>query len=180
MYLVPVVVPEIVPLLPVNELRPPDELTVFVIVTVPDAAEVFKFPAASEKLPDATVTVPEPLEVVKGVKVTEYEVPLPVKLDKAPPVALTSALVNDVELSLSEIETDTLEPAATVAEPTDAVGGIWSAGLIELLASDVAGDPELNVAVTVNVYEVPSVRPVTVHVRPVVVHVRLPELDVAV
>ena len=49
-----------------------------------------------------------------------------------------------------------------------------------MLASDVAGDPELNVAVTVNVYEVPSVRPVTVHVRPVVVHVRLPELDVAV
>lgn len=169
----------IVPL-PVKLVRPPDDVSVLVIVTVPDADDAFKLPAASEKLPDATVTVPEPADVPYGVNVTEYDVPLPVKLDKAPPVALTSAEVNVVELSLSEIDTDTLEPAATVAEPTDAVGGISSAGLIELLASEVAGEPELNVAVTVKVYEVPLVRPVTVHVRPVVVQVRLPVLEVAV
>lgn len=120
------VVPLIVELLPVNELRPPDELTVFVIVTVPDAAEAFRFPAASEKLPNATVTAPEPLEVVKGVKVTEYEIPLPVKLDKAPPVALTSAEVNVADVSVSPTDTLAHEPAFTEAGVTVALGAVVS------------------------------------------------------
>jgi hypothetical protein len=99
----------------------------------------------------ATVTLPLPLDVVNGVNVTEYEVPDPRKSDNVPPVALKSPIPKLVETSFSEIDTEVDEPAATVAEPTVGTGGIWSAGLIELLARDVAGDPELNVAVTVKV-----------------------------
>ena len=52
----------IVPL-PVKLVRPPDDVSVLVIVTVPDADDAFELPAASVKLPDATVTEPMPLEV---------------------------------------------------------------------------------------------------------------------
>jgi hypothetical protein len=64
MYLVPVEVPLMVSGLPENELRPPDDVKVFEIVTFPDDAEAFVFPAASLKEPAVTVTVPVPLEVV--------------------------------------------------------------------------------------------------------------------
>ena len=165
--------------LPVKLVRPPDDVSVLVIVIAPVAESVLKLPAASENEFAATVTLPLPLDVPNGVNVTEYEVPLPAKLDKEPPIALTSVLPKVVDASFREMDTDTLEPAATEADPTEAIGGISSAGLIELLASEVA-EPELNVAVTVKVYEVPLVRPVTVHVRPVVMQVRLPGLEVAV
>ena len=169
----------IVPL-PVKLVRPPDDVSVLLIVIAPVAESVLKLPAASENEFAATVTLPLPLDVPNGVNVTEYEVPLPAKLDKEPPIALTSELPKVVDASFREMDTETLEPAATEAAPTEAVGGIWSAGLTELLARDVAGDPELNVACTVNVYDVPFVKPEIVHVKPVVVQVRLPGFEVAV
>ena len=65
-------------------------------------------------------------------------------------VALTSAEVKFVDTSFSVIATETVDPAFTDVAATDAVGGIWSAGLTAELANDVWGDP-LIVAVTVNV-----------------------------
>ena len=68
MYLVPLA--PIVPL-PVNVVRPPDEVSVFVIVTFPEDEEEFVFPAASLKDAEETVTTPVPPTVALGVKVTE-------------------------------------------------------------------------------------------------------------
>jgi len=152
MYFVPVVVPEIVPLLPVNDLRPPLAVIVLVIVTVPEYAEVFKLPAASAKEPEETVTVPVPLEVPYGVNRTLYAVELvEEKSDRVPYVAVRSTSAKFDDASESEMSTSTELPALTDAELNVAVGGTPSAGLSAVLASDVAGDPLLNVAVTVNV-----------------------------
>jgi len=67
MYFVPVVVPEIVPLLPVNDLRPPLAVIVLVMVTFPVDAEEFEFPAVSVNDPDETVMTPVPPDVRYGV-----------------------------------------------------------------------------------------------------------------
>jgi hypothetical protein len=56
-----------------------------------------------------------------------------------------------------------------------------AAGVTELDGADGAESPAAVVATTVNVYEVPLVRPVTLHVSaPVVMHVRVPGDDVTV
>ena len=68
MYFVPFV--PIEPL-PVNVVRPPDEVSVFVIVTFPDEVDALVFPAVSVNEPDATVTTPVPPTVEFGVKTTE-------------------------------------------------------------------------------------------------------------
>ena len=82
MYFVPLA--PIVPL-PTKDVRPPLELMVFEIVTNPEAAEVFKLPAASENDPEETVTVPVPLDDPNGVKRTLYAVELvEEKSDKVP------------------------------------------------------------------------------------------------
>lgn len=73
MYFVPFA--PIVPL-PTKDVRPPLELMVFEIVTNPEAADALRLPAASEKDPEDTVTVPVPLEVPNGVKRTLYAVEL--------------------------------------------------------------------------------------------------------
>jgi hypothetical protein len=123
MYFVPFA--PIVPL-PVKVVRPPDDVSVFVIVTFPEADDALVFPAASLNDPDATVTTPVPPTVELGVNVTEYDVPLPVNPESVPPVAETSAEVKFVEVSLSVIVTDTVEPALTLAVETVAVGAVVS------------------------------------------------------
>ena len=69
--------------------------------------------------------------------------------------------------------------ATTAPVMTGVVG--TPAGMMELDAGEAALVPTTLVAVTVNVYDVPVVRPVTVQViEPVVVHVSPPGLDVTV
>lgn len=123
MYFVPFA--PIVPL-PVNVVRPPDEVIVFVIVIFPEADDALVFPAASLNDPDATVTTPVPPTVELGVYVTEYDVPLPENPESVPPVAEISAEVKVVEVSLSVMVTDTVEPALTLVAETVAVGAVTS------------------------------------------------------
>lgn len=66
-------------------------------------------------------------------------------------MAVRSTSAKFADASESEMSTNTELPALTDAELTVAVGGTPSAGLTAALASEVAGDPLLNVAVTVNV-----------------------------
>jgi hypothetical protein len=56
---------------------------------------------------------------------------------RVPIVALTSAEVKFVDTSLRLMRTETLNPAVTDEDPNEAVGGVSSAGLIALLASEV-------------------------------------------
>jgi len=51
----------------VKEDLPPVSVIVLEMEIVPEAAEVFRFPAASENEFAATTTVPVPLDVSKGV-----------------------------------------------------------------------------------------------------------------
>jgi len=60
------------------------------------------------------------------VYVTEYDVPLPVNPESVPPVAETSAEAKFVEVSLSVMVTDTVEPALTLVAETVAVGSVTS------------------------------------------------------
>ena len=111
---------------PVNVVRPPDDVSVFVIVTFPEEADALLFPAASLNDPDAIVTTPVPPTVEFGVKTTEYDVPLPEKLESVPPVAETSPLAKSDALSDNVIVTVTVEPALTDVEVTVAVGAVAS------------------------------------------------------
>lgn len=52
---------------PVNDVRPPVEDAVLVMVTFPDDAEEFEFPAVSVNDPDATLITPVPPDVRYGV-----------------------------------------------------------------------------------------------------------------
>jgi len=63
---------------------------------------------------------------------------------------------------------------------TVTVGVVPSSGIAAALAVEVLVVESLNVAVTVNVYEVPLVRPVTVQLVVADVHVKEPGVDVAV
>ncbi len=58
--------------------------------------------------------------------------------------------------------------------------GTYANGVTAVDAADDTLLPTALVAITVNVYGVPFVRPVTVHDRVVVVHVRAPGDDVTV
>jgi hypothetical protein len=60
MYLVPVVVPTMEELLPVNDVRPPVDADVFVTATLTDCADALRFPYGSLNDPAATVTTPVP------------------------------------------------------------------------------------------------------------------------
>jgi hypothetical protein len=93
---------------------------------------------------------------------------------------VTSESAKLLTTSLNVMPTDTLEPALTEVEATVAVGRTSSAGASCVLAREVAGDPLVNVAVTVKLYKVPFVSPVTVQVSPVVVQVFDSGDDVAV
>jgi hypothetical protein len=169
--------------LPVYDVRPPVDAMVLVIVTLPVAEVVFTLPAASLNVPLLTVTVPVPPLDVKGVNETVYEVPLiRVKFDSVPRVAVRSSIVRLLDDSSSVMLTVTDDPVFTEADDTEGTGGIPSAGLTELLANDVSVLESLNVARTVNVYEVPLVSPVTVQVvdGELTVQVRPSGLDVAV
>jgi len=52
---------------PVKDVRPPVEDAVLVMVTFPDDAEEFEFPAVSVNDPDATLITPVPPDVRYGV-----------------------------------------------------------------------------------------------------------------
>jgi len=68
----------------------------------------------------------------------------------------------------------TFDVAETLVGAPGTVAGITAAEAVE--SADV---PEAFVAVTLNVYQTPFVRPVTTQVRaPVVVHVRAPGVEV--
>ena len=72
---------------------------------------------------------------------------------------------------------------ASAARAATAVGADGASGPVGVTAVDAADGtllPTALVAMTVNVYGVPFVRPVTVHDRVVVVHVRAPGDDVTV
>jgi hypothetical protein len=73
-----------------------------------------------------------------------------------------------------QLTTADASPAAALTE----VGADGTpAGTTAALGAEAGPVPTALVAVTVNVYAVPFVRPVTVHVNPtLVVHVRLPGL----
>ena len=75
-------------------------------------------------------------------------------------------------------ETTTEESPNTPDTPVGTLGTV--AGTTDAEALDAEPVPALFVAVTENVYEVPFVRPVTVHVVVVVVHVNEPGDDVTV
>jgi len=154
-------VPEIVPLLPVNDLRPPLAVIVLVIVTVPEYAEVFKLPAASAKEPEETVTVPVPLEVPYGVNRTLYAVELvEEKSDRVPYVAVRSTSAKFDDASESEMSTSTELPALTDAELNVAVGAVMST-VIDSAADDALVTPS-SVWVAV-IDHVPSCRVPRVH-----------------
>ncbi len=79
------------------------------------------------------------------------------------------------------VQRTTADASAAVA--TTAVGADGTVGPVGVTAVDAIDDtllPTALVAMTVNVYGVPFVRPVTVHDRVVVVHARAPGDDVTV
>lgn len=68
----------------------------------PSEPPAFALPVASAKTPAATATVPDWCEFAAGVKIAEYVLPVPAKLDSMPPVTTTSAAVKVVDASLKE------------------------------------------------------------------------------
>lgn len=141
---------------PVNVVRPPDDVSVFVIVTLPDDVDALVFPAASLNDPAATVTVPVPATVRAGVNVTAYSVLLLLtRSESVPPVALRSSSAKFDEASLSLMSTDTLDPALTLVAVTEAVGAVESRVTVFVDADDKL--PAASTAYTL--YE-PSDRPV--------------------
>lgn len=141
---------------PVNVVRPPDDVSVFVIVTLPDDVDALVFPAASLKDPAATVTVPVPPTVPDGVYVTVYAVLLELaRFESVPPVALKSASAKLDEASLSVMDTETVDPALTLVAVTEAVGAVESRVTVFVDADDKL--PAASTAYTL--YE-PSERPV--------------------
>lgn len=157
MYFVPFA--PIVPL-PVNDVRPPVDADVLVMVMFPVEAEELELPAASVNDPDATVTTPVPPDERYGLYATVYEVPLPEKLERLPSVALTSASANVVEDSFSPIDTLTDEPAVTEVGLTVALGAVVST-TIDSAADDALVTPS-SVWVAV-IDHVPSCRVPRVH-----------------
>jgi hypothetical protein len=76
---------------------------------------------------------------------------------------------------------DTTDDAFPAPEPDTPVGAPGTVdGVTAADADDADPVPETFVAVTVNVYEVPFVRPATVHEVVAVVHVNEPGVDVTV
>ncbi len=79
------------------------------------------------------------------------------------------------------VQRTTADASAAVAKtPVGADGTFGAVGVTAVDAADGTLLPTALVAITVNVYGVPFVRPVTVHDRVVVVHVRAPGDDVTV
>lgn len=70
MYLVPVVVPTMEELLPVNEVRPPVDDEVFVTATLTDCADALTLPYGSLNELPATVMSPVPPDALAAVYVT--------------------------------------------------------------------------------------------------------------
>lgn len=70
MYFVPVVVPAIEELLPVNDVRPPVDADVFVTVTLADCADALTLPYGSLNELPATVMSPVPPDALAAVYVT--------------------------------------------------------------------------------------------------------------
>lgn len=137
-------------------VRPPDDVSVFVMATLPDEAEELVFPAASLNDPAATVTVPVPATVRAGVNVTAYSVLLLLtRSESVPPVALRSSSAKFDEASLSLMSTDTLDPALTLVAVTEAVGAVESRVTVFVDADDKL--PAASTAYTL--YE-PSAKPV--------------------
>ena len=75
---------------------------------------VFGLFTESKNIFSATVTVPGTVELANGVKVAVYEVPEPVKPERAPPVTTTSSTVKLVDGLLSANETTAVSPALSV------------------------------------------------------------------
>ena len=79
------------------------------------------------------------------------------------------------------VQRTTADASAAVAKtPVGADGTSGPVGVTAVDAADAKLLPTALVAMTVNVYGVPFVRPVTVHDRVVVVHVRAPGDEVTV
>ena len=70
--------------------------TVIVTVLLASAPSILAMPPALVNLLLATDTTPLAVELIVGVKVAEYEVPLPVKLDKVPPARVISPRTKSV------------------------------------------------------------------------------------
>ncbi len=90
-------------------------------------------------------------------------------------------MIDEIVVALGAVQRTTADASAAVA--TTAVGADGTVGPVGVTAVDAIDDtllPTALVAMTVNVYGVPFVRPVTVHDRVVVVHARAPGDDVTV
>lgn len=111
------------------------------------------------------------------------QVPVVAKVSAPPVVMVHTPVVLEVKATVNP----ELAVAVSVGEvpkfcaPGLAKVMVWlAAGVTELEAADAAPVPALLVAVTVKVYAVPLVRPVTVHGLDAQVPVMLPGLEVAV